>query len=30
MKLVGGVAKGRPNEQDLLDAQEFAKSLETS
>ena len=29
-KLVGGIAKGRPNEQDLRDAQEFAKSLEKS
>jgi flavodoxin len=29
-KLVGGVAKGRPNEQDLRDAEEFARSLEPS
>jgi flavodoxin len=28
MKLVGGIAKGRPNKQDLREAQEFAKSLE--
>jgi flavodoxin len=27
-KLVGGIAKGRPNEQDLFDAKEFARSLE--
>ena len=26
-KLVGGIAKGRPNEQDLRDAAEFAQSL---
>jgi hypothetical protein len=30
MKLIGGIAKGRPNEQDLREAQEFAKSLEKS
>jgi flavodoxin len=30
MKLIGGIAKGRPNEQDLREAQEFAKSLEQS
>ena len=28
MKLVGGIARGRPNEQDLRDAEEFAKALE--
>jgi hypothetical protein len=28
MKLIGGIAKGRPNEQDLRDAQKFAESLE--
>lgn len=27
MKLVGGVAKGRPNDDDLRDARDFAKSL---
>ncbi len=30
MKLVGGIARGRPNEQDLRDAEEFAKALEKS
>jgi flavodoxin len=30
MKLFGGIAKGRPNGQDLREAQEFAKSLEQS
>lgn len=29
-KLVGGVAKGRPNDQDLRDAEEFAQSLQIS
>ena len=29
-KLVGGIAKGRPNEQDLRDAAEFAQSLKPS
>jgi flavodoxin len=29
-KLVGGVAKGRPNEQDLRDAEGFAQSLAKS
>jgi len=29
-KLVGGIAKGRPNEQDLRDAEEFVQSLEPS
>ena len=29
-KLVGGIAKGRPNEQDLRDATEFAQSLKPS
>jgi flavodoxin len=29
-KLIGGVAKGRPNERDLRDAAEFARSLELS
>jgi flavodoxin len=28
MKLIGGIAKGRPNEQDLRDAEQFAKALE--
>jgi flavodoxin len=28
MKLVGGIAKGRPNERDLRDAEEFARSLQ--
>ena len=28
MKLVGGIARGRPNEQDLRDAEGFAKALE--
>ena len=27
MRLFGGIAKGRPNEQDLRDAQKFAESL---
>ncbi len=27
MKLVGGIAKGRPNEQDVRDAEEFAESV---
>jgi len=27
MKLIGGIAKGRPNEQDLRDAKKFAESL---
>ena len=30
MKLVGGIARGRPNEQDLRDAEAFARSLEES
>jgi flavodoxin len=30
MKLVGGIERGRPNEQDLRDAEEFAKALEKS
>lgn len=30
LKLIGGVARGRPNEQDLRDAQGFARSLEKS
>ena len=30
MKLIGRIARGRPNEQDLREAQEFAKSLEQS
>jgi flavodoxin len=29
-KLIGGIAKGRPNEHDLRDAAEFARSLELS
>ena len=28
MKLIGGIARGRPNEKDLRDAEEFAKALE--
>ena len=28
MKLVGGIARGRPNEQDLCNAKEFARALE--
>jgi hypothetical protein len=28
MKLIGGIARGRPNEQDLRNAEEFAKALE--
>jgi hypothetical protein len=27
MRLVGWIARGRPNEQDLRDAEEFAKAL---
>jgi len=30
LKLIGGVARGRPNEQDLRDAEEFARFLEKS
>ncbi len=29
-KLIGGIAKGRPNEHDLRDAAEFARSLKLS
>jgi len=28
MKLIGGIARGRPSAQDLHDAEEFAKALE--
>ncbi len=28
MKLIGGIARGRPNEHDLRNAEEFAKALE--
>jgi flavodoxin len=28
MKLIGGIARGRPNEQDLRNAEEFARALE--
>lgn len=27
LKLIGGISKGRPNEEDIANAQEFAKSL---
>lgn len=27
-KIIGGIARGRPNEQDLRDAQDFARTLE--